>query len=83
MKVINTYEAKTHLSSLLERAAAGEEIVIGKAGKPMARLVPYAPGADSPPPRTFGDWAGRCSIADNFEDPLPQEIQNAFDGLTP
>ncbi|MEE9404453.1 MAG: type II toxin-antitoxin system prevent-host-death family antitoxin [Algisphaera sp.] len=77
MKIVNTYEAKTHLSQLLDRAAAGEEIVIGKAGKPIARLVQYV---EPVAPRTGGDWKGRVQIADDFDAPLPSDIQAAFDG---
>jgi prevent-host-death family protein len=53
---VNIHEAKTHLSRLVERAAAGEEIVISKAGKPMAKLVPYAMSAA---PRTGGFLSGK------------------------
>lgn len=56
MKVVNTHEAKTHLSRLLDEAAAGEEIVIAKAGKPVARLVAMEAGRK---PRTLGAMAGR------------------------
>lgn len=78
METVNLYEAKTSLSRLVERAAAGEEIVIAKAGKPMARLVPLAPPA--PRPREFGFLEGRVRIGPDFDDPLPPEIQDAFDG---
>jgi prevent-host-death family protein len=72
--VTNIHEAKTHLSRLVERAAAGEEIVIGKAGKPMAKLVPFkAPR----PKRRPGAWKGKVWIAPNFDE-LPPEIYEAF-----
>jgi prevent-host-death family protein len=75
---VNIYEAKTHLSELVERAAAGEEIIIAKAGRPMARLVPLREAA--PRARVFGRWAGAVSIADDFDAPLPPEMQRLFEG---
>jgi prevent-host-death family protein len=80
MDTVNLYEAKTHLSQLVERAAAGEEIVIAKAGRPLARLVPLAKRTT---PRPLGLLAGQVWIGDDFDDPLPDEIQKAFDGLMP
>lgn len=77
MTTINLYEAKTHLSQLVDRAAAGEEIVIGKAGKPLVRLVPYNRAA--PAPRVPGAWKGRVVIHDDFDE-LPPEIADAFAG---
>ena len=74
---VNVYEAKTHLSRLLDRAAAGEEIVIARAGRPVARLVPLA---DSPPRRRSpGGWRGKVRISDDFDE-LPAEIADAFRG---
>ncbi len=75
MTTLNLYEAKTRLSELVDRAADGEEIVIGKYGKPMARLVPYTQVADVP--RTPGAWAGRVVIHDDFDD-LPDDLAEAF-----
>lgn len=80
MTLINMHEAKTHLSRLVDRAAAGEDIVIGRAGKPVARVVPYE---EPKPKRVLGLAAGRIWIGDDFDDPLPPEIQEAFDGLRP
>ena len=74
--VINVYEAKTHLSRLLDRAAAGEEIVLGKSGKPMARLVPYR---EQRRPRVPGRLAGKIWIAPDFDD-TPEDIIAAFEG---
>ena len=74
--VINVYEAKTHLSRLLERAAAGEEIVLGKSGKPMALLVPYH---ERRRPRVPGRLAGKIWIAPDFDD-TPEDIIAAFEG---
>ena len=67
-------EAKTQLSSLLERVCAGEEIIIARAGKPIARLVPYHPG---PVHRKPGDLRGRIHMASDFDD-LPADIAEAF-----
>ena len=72
---VNVHEAKTHLSRLLARAAAGEEILISKAGRPMARLVPVP---SSRKRRPLGLDAGRGWIADDFNAPLPPEILSAF-----
>ncbi|MBX3176271.1 MAG: type II toxin-antitoxin system Phd/YefM family antitoxin [Candidatus Hydrogenedentes bacterium] len=70
MTIVNTHEAKTHLSRLLDRVASGEEIVIARAGKPIARLTPYdAPGE----PRKPGAWRGRVWMADDFDD-TPDDI---------
>lgn len=79
MDIINIHQAKTHLSRLLDRAAAGEEIVIARAGKPLARLVPLEPDG---PPRVLGVWAGQVSIAADFDD-LPDDLAAAFGGETP
>jgi len=70
------YDAKTHLSSLVDRAAAGEEIVIAKAGKPMARLVPLAAPAPRPPVILGG--GPPVVIADEFDAPLPDDLLAAF-----
>ncbi len=75
-KPVNVHDAKTHFSRLLERTAKGEEIVIAKAGKPVAKLVPYRKPARS---RTPGAWAGRVSLAPDFDE-LPAEVAAAFRG---
>jgi prevent-host-death family protein len=73
-KQINLYEAKSHLSELVERAAEGEEIVIAKAGKPMARLVALARQKNRIS-ETFGkNVMGITYIAPDFEDDLPLEF---------
>ena len=77
MKTVNLYDAKTHLSRLVERAAAGEEIVIAKAGRPRAKLVPFLPDDR---PRQPGIWKGQVRIADDFDEPLPEDIQTPFEG---
>ena len=75
-KTLNLYEAKTRLSSLVEEAAAGKEIVIAKAGVPRARLVPLAPRARRRP----GGSKGKIWIARDFDAPLPDDILNLFEG---
>lgn len=70
METVNVYDAKTHLSRLLERVEHGERIVIARAGKPVAILVPYAP--PPPPPRPIGLWKGQVWMSDDFDDPLPE-----------
>lgn len=78
VRQVNLYEAKTHLSELVELAAAGREIVIAKAGEPRARLVSLLP--PSRPPRTPGQWKGQIWIAEDFDAPLPDDILAAFEG---
>ncbi|MGA3372803.1 MAG: type II toxin-antitoxin system prevent-host-death family antitoxin [Terracidiphilus sp.] len=74
---LNLYEAKTQLSNLVERVATGEEFVIAKAGKPMARLVPLAAGPKKP--RMPGqNLLGITYIADDFDAPLPEEVLQDF-----
>ncbi len=77
MDTINLYEAKTNLSSLVERAAGGEEIIIAKAGRPLARLVPLAARTG---PRKLGLLAGEVSVGADFDDPLPDDLFAAFEG---
>lgn len=69
---LNLYEAKTQLSQLVERAAAGEEVVIAKAGKPMVKMVPVE--VEKPKPRRFGQNLLRVTyIADDFDAPMSEE----------
>lgn len=78
LDTVNLYNAKTHLSELVERAAAGEEIVIAKSGKPKAKLVPYEEPRKK---REFGkNFLGITYMADDWDAPLPPEIQRYFDG---
>lgn len=76
VKVLNLYEAKSQLSSLVEEAASGREIIIAKAGVPRARLVPLK----STVRRRPGGSKGRIWIAPDFDAPLPPEILDAFEG---
>jgi len=75
MKTVNMHEAKTHLSRLVEEAAEGTEIIIAKAGKPRARLVPCAPARK---PRKLGWLKGKIWISDDFDVPLPDEMLRAY-----
>lgn len=68
---VNVHEAKTHFSALLDRAAAGEEILIAKAGTPVARLVPLAPSSGA---RVPGARRGRMVMAEDFDDALPADF---------
>lgn len=75
MKTLNLYEAKTHLSALVEEAAAGEEIIIAKNGKPMARLVSVENVRRRREP---GGWEGQVQVSDDFDAPLPDDIIDLF-----
>lgn len=77
---VNVYQAKTHLSQLLDRAAAGEEIIIARAGRPVARLVGLTDSSASR--RVPGGWRGKVSMTDDFDE-LPAEIDAAFRGERP
>lgn len=68
-KSVNVHEAKTHLSRLLERVEAGEEITICRAGRPIATLVPVRRRTA---PRPLGLWRGLVTIREDFDDPLPE-----------
>ncbi len=72
---VNIHEAKTHLSKLLERVALGEEVVIAKAGKPIAKLVALN---NQPKTRILGSAKGEFVVPDDFNDPLPKEIEDSF-----
>jgi prevent-host-death family protein len=74
---VNVHDAKTHLSQLLNRVLAGEEVIIAKAGKPVARLVSIVPALSQ---RTPGSAKGQIWIAPDFDAPLPAEILDAFEG---
>ncbi len=76
MVTVNVHEAKTNLSRLLAQVEAGEEVVIARNGKPVARLVEYQPMGK----RQFGAWKGRISIDDSFFDPLPEEELALWEG---
>jgi len=74
-EVVNIHQAKTHLSRLLVRVGRGEEIIIAKAGKPVARLAPVR---DKPKRRVPGTAKGKIWMAPDFDAPLPDEIIDEF-----
>jgi prevent-host-death family protein len=73
---VNIHEAKTHLSRILERVAAGEEIIISKAGKPMARLVPLTKPLSN---RVPGLDRGVIHVPKDFDAPLPEDTLHLFE----
>jgi prevent-host-death family protein len=77
MHTVNIHEAKTHLSKLLEEVCNGREVVIAKAGKPMAKLTGISPAK---PIRKPGFLKGKIKIADDFDAPLPEDLLDAFEG---
>ena len=78
MRTVNVHEAKTQLSRLLEAVEAGEDIVIARAGKAVARLVPLTPGR-----RSLGGLEGRFVAPDNWDDPLPETLLAEFAATPP
>ena len=77
MRTINIHAAKTQLSRLVDAAAAGEEIIIAKSGKPVARLGPLSGPRLK---RTLGVLAGRLRVPEDFDSDLPDEVLDAFEG---
>jgi prevent-host-death family protein len=77
METVNVHQAKTHLSQLLERVSAGDEVVIAKAGKPVARLVPLD---TAKPKRRLGLLRGHLDVPADFDAPLPAAVLAAFEG---
>ena len=75
MGVFNVHDAKTHLSRLLDRVAQGEEVIIAKSGRPVAKLVRV-----TVEPRRPGRLKGRIRVSPDFDEPLPDEILAAFRG---
>ncbi len=75
MTEVGVHEAKTHLSRLLRRVAAGEQIIITNGGRPAARLVPFEKGRS----REVGFDAGLLTIPDDFDEPLPPELLEDFE----
>ena len=73
--VVNIHDAKTQFSRLLKRVAAGQEVVIARAGEPVARLIPFR----QPATRDLGMDAGRVIIAADFDAPLPESILADFE----
>ncbi len=77
MPVVNIHEAKTQLSKLIELAINGEETIIAKFGKPVAKLIPISL---KKPKRRIGVLKGKIKIADDFDAPLPDDILSSFEG---
>lgn len=77
---MNTHEAKTQLSRLLRRVAAGEEITIANRGVPVARLVPVPPKKAQ---RVLGIFRGQLTVPDDFDRPLPEDLLDLFEGRKP
>jgi prevent-host-death family protein len=75
-KTINIHEAKTHLSRIIEEVAGGAEVIIAKAGEPMARLIPMAV---KPRPKHLGLLRGKIKVPDDFNSPVPELIAD-FEG---
>jgi prevent-host-death family protein len=75
VKTVNIHEAKTHLSRLIEEVAVGNEVIIARNGKPVARLLPIAPRLL---PRRPGQWRGKVRIGADFDDPLPSDVAGDF-----
>jgi len=74
---VNIFEAKTQLSKLIQLVEQGQEVVIARAGKPVARLTQFHPAKK---PLKFGSLKGKIWIADDFDAPLPDEILADFEG---
>jgi prevent-host-death family protein len=77
MQTVNIHAAKTQLSRLVDEAAAGTEIIIAKAGKPVAKLGPLTQARKK---RKLGVLAGKLRVPDDFDRPLPQEVIDSFEG---
>jgi len=77
VRSINIYQAKTHLSKLVDQAAAGEDVLISRAGKPVARLTALR---EAKRPVRFGLLKGRVKLSRDFDAPLPQDLQAQFAG---
>lgn len=80
MPTYTVHDAKTNLSKLIERAEAGEEVIIARRDMPAVRLVPVAAKASK---RRFGAYAGQATIDESFFEPLPEEELDAWEGTTP
>jgi prevent-host-death family protein len=79
LQTVNLHAAKTHFSKLVDAAAKGQEIIIAKAGKPVAKLGPLTP-AGTRAKRRLGSLAGRATIPPDFDAPLPVSVIDAFEG---
>lgn len=75
--IVNIHEAKTNLSRIVDEVAAGNEVIIAKAGKPMARLVPLE---SAPRPKKLGLLKGKLTVPDDFNAPLDEPVIARFEG---
>ena len=75
-QIVNVHEAKTHFSKFLDRVMNGEEIIIAKAGKPVARLLPIG---NKPVQRQPGSAAGKIWVSPDFDEPLPDDVLKDFE----
>jgi prevent-host-death family protein len=78
MAIINIHDAKTHFSRIVDEVAAGAEVIIAKAGKPVVRIVPLADAVR--PNRRLGILANEAVVPADFDDPLPDDILDRFEG---
>lgn len=76
-KIINIHEAKTHLSRIVDDVAAGAEVIIAKAGRPMARLSPMTVTVKA---KRLGLLKGKITVRDDFNSPLPDDVLSSFEG---
>ena len=74
--IVNIHKAKTHLSKIVDEVAAGSEVIIAKAGKPLAKLSPISPPARK---KKLGLLKGKVKVPDDFNAPLPPEVLASFD----
>ena len=79
MATFNIHEAKTNFSRLVDEAAAGKEVVIARAGKPVAKLVSISAKSGKKQPRQLGQFAGKYKIPEVFYEPLPEEVLADFE----
>jgi prevent-host-death family protein len=83
MATFDIHQAKTHFSRLVERAAAGEEVIIAKAGRPLAKLISVSGISSGKQARKIGLWAGQMKVPENYNDPLPDKVLATFEGGAP
>lgn len=77
MAIVNIYEAKTHFSKLVEKAMQGEEVIIGKSGTPVVKLIAIQ---NKKPKRLPGALKGQIRISDDFDAPMPSDLLDEFEG---
>lgn len=75
--IINIHDAKTHLSRIVDEVAAGAEVIIAKAGKPLAKLTPLSVPVTK---KKLGLLKGKVKVPDDFNAPLPEDVLAAFEG---